>query len=248
MKKFHPSPALVISLIALFVALGGTSYAAITTLPRNSVGTPQLKNGAVTGAKLNSSALSHYLKYGGTLPSGMTESGDWGFGTDSAGGIGAASEMWQTTSFPIPLASALDSNHTIYVTGASATHCSGAGHADAGYLCVYQNSTEGANTPNNSSIFNPENSGYGGTGSTALVSAWPPRPREATSSTARGLSRRPSDGKSTTTDPFTTFTGRSGRARWPGANAACPSRVVHRRGRLRHSITPRYAMEAGSGS
>ena len=34
-----PSPALVISLIALFVALGGTSYAAINALPKNSVGT-----------------------------------------------------------------------------------------------------------------------------------------------------------------------------------------------------------------
>jgi hypothetical protein len=47
-----PSPALVISLIALFVALGGTTYAA-TSLPANSVGTTQLKNGAVTASKLN---------------------------------------------------------------------------------------------------------------------------------------------------------------------------------------------------
>jgi hypothetical protein len=43
---------LVISLIALFVALGGTTYAA-TSLPANSVGTRQLKNGAVTASKLN---------------------------------------------------------------------------------------------------------------------------------------------------------------------------------------------------
>lgn len=52
-----PSPALVISLIALFVALGGTSYAAIT-LPKNSVGTKQLKNGAVTKAKINKKTLT----------------------------------------------------------------------------------------------------------------------------------------------------------------------------------------------
>jgi len=50
MKRMRPSPALVISLIALFVALGGTSYAAITTLPKNSVGTAQSENGAVTSA------------------------------------------------------------------------------------------------------------------------------------------------------------------------------------------------------
>jgi hypothetical protein len=51
-KKLRaPSPALVISLIALFVALGGTTYAA-TSLPANSVGTKQIKNKAVTAAKL----------------------------------------------------------------------------------------------------------------------------------------------------------------------------------------------------
>lgn len=52
-----PSPALVISLIALFVALGGTTYAA-TSLPRNSVGTKQLKKGAVTKAKINKKTLT----------------------------------------------------------------------------------------------------------------------------------------------------------------------------------------------
>ena len=46
--KFHrPSPALVVSVIALSVALGGTSYAAIV-LPANSVGTRQIKKNAVT--------------------------------------------------------------------------------------------------------------------------------------------------------------------------------------------------------
>lgn len=52
-----PSPALVISLIALFVALGGTSYAAIT-LPKNSVGTKQLKKDAVTGVKIKKGAVT----------------------------------------------------------------------------------------------------------------------------------------------------------------------------------------------
>lgn len=52
-----PSPALVISLIALFVALGGTTYAA-TSLPKNSVGTKQLKNNAVTGVKIKAGAVT----------------------------------------------------------------------------------------------------------------------------------------------------------------------------------------------
>jgi hypothetical protein len=60
MKNFRlraPSPALLISVIALFVALGGTTYAAATSLPVNSVGTPQLKNLAVTGPKIANGAV-----------------------------------------------------------------------------------------------------------------------------------------------------------------------------------------------
>ncbi|HVO54770.1 MAG TPA: hypothetical protein VMT37_10185 [Solirubrobacterales bacterium] len=45
----------VVSVIALFVALGGNAYAA-TQLAKNSVGTKQLKNGAVTKAKIAKSA------------------------------------------------------------------------------------------------------------------------------------------------------------------------------------------------
>ncbi len=50
-------PATAISLLALFIALGGTSYAAVT-VARNSVGTVQLKNGAVTSAKIAVDAVT----------------------------------------------------------------------------------------------------------------------------------------------------------------------------------------------
>jgi hypothetical protein len=53
----RPSPATVISLIALFVALGGTGYAAIK-LPKNSVGSKQIKKNAVTGAKVKADTLT----------------------------------------------------------------------------------------------------------------------------------------------------------------------------------------------
>ncbi|HEY4097628.1 MAG TPA: hypothetical protein VGM33_19040 [Baekduia sp.] len=45
-----------VAYLALFVALGGTSYAA-TALPRNSVGASQLKAGAVTSAKVKNHSL-----------------------------------------------------------------------------------------------------------------------------------------------------------------------------------------------
>jgi hypothetical protein len=44
-----PSPGLIVASVALFAALGGTSYAA---LANGSVGTNQLRNKAVTNAKL----------------------------------------------------------------------------------------------------------------------------------------------------------------------------------------------------
>jgi hypothetical protein len=47
----------LIAYLALFVALGGTSYAAIT-IPRNSVGTRQLRNGAVTAGKLAKGSIT----------------------------------------------------------------------------------------------------------------------------------------------------------------------------------------------
>src|SRR5437879_11616734 len=46
-----------VAYLALFVALGGTSYAAVS-LPRNSVGTAQLKSSAVTSAKVRNGSLA----------------------------------------------------------------------------------------------------------------------------------------------------------------------------------------------
>jgi hypothetical protein len=72
-----PSPALVVSVVALIVALGGTSYAAFS-LPNGSVGTPQLKNKAVTNAKLGPLSVGNAKIINGAVtaskinPSGLT--------------------------------------------------------------------------------------------------------------------------------------------------------------------------------
>jgi hypothetical protein len=50
-------PATAIAALALVVALGGTTYAA-TSLPRNSVGTKQLKNSAVASSKIKNGAVT----------------------------------------------------------------------------------------------------------------------------------------------------------------------------------------------
>lgn len=49
-----------IGVIALFIALGGTSYAAVS-IPRNSVGTKQLRNGAVTPKKLSAKSFGGHI-------------------------------------------------------------------------------------------------------------------------------------------------------------------------------------------
>jgi hypothetical protein len=68
-SRLRLSPATVISVVALFVALAGTGYAAVS-LPAHSVGTAQLKANAVTSAKvLNGSLLGADFK-AGQLPAG----------------------------------------------------------------------------------------------------------------------------------------------------------------------------------
>lgn len=183
-----PSPAMAVALTALFVALGGTGYAAFS-LPRNSVGSKQLRNGAVTTNKLKNGAVTAtklrlkgvtvpnavhssnadtatsaahagsadtatnaanlggtpaaaFQTFGSKLPSGMTETGIWAVGGGATGTVDAG-----TIEFDPQLAAGLDSSHVIYVTNpvAGATHCSGIGHADPGYLCVYMTQSQNVN-------------------------------------------------------------------------------------------------------
>ena len=156
-----PSPALVISLIALFVALGGTTYAA-TSLPANSVGTRQLKNGAVTSKKAapklivygaraalvagaairakSADQATNATNLGGkpatsfatkSLSSGQSESGDWIVVTPAPGNLSEA------ITFPTPLKSPLDGGHVVYMSSGTSPNCPGIGRAAPGYLCVY---------------------------------------------------------------------------------------------------------------
>jgi hypothetical protein len=76
-KPHLPSPALAIAVLALFVAIGGTGYAALK-LPKNSVSSNQIRKGAVkspdiarnavTGAKVKRGSLdASDLKAGSLL-------------------------------------------------------------------------------------------------------------------------------------------------------------------------------------
>src|SRR5882757_10576208 len=84
----------IVAVLALFVALGGSAYAA-TQLPKNSVGPKQLKKGAVTRTKLSPAVKSTLT--GAAGPKGSTgpqgprgEKGDRGEPGPSTGPAGGA--------------------------------------------------------------------------------------------------------------------------------------------------------------
>src|SRR4051812_41146463 len=75
----RPSPAMVVALLALFVAMGGTGYAALK-LPKDSVGakqiakdavgSPEIKNGAVGTSEVKNGSLVQRDFKQGQLPQG----------------------------------------------------------------------------------------------------------------------------------------------------------------------------------
>jgi hypothetical protein len=67
--RSHMTFANVVSVLALFVALGGTSYAALN-LPKNSVGGKQIKKNAVTSTKVKNGSLKKGDFKAGSLPVG----------------------------------------------------------------------------------------------------------------------------------------------------------------------------------
>ena len=79
-----PSPAMVIAATALLLALGGTSIAAVSQLPRASVGTAQLKSNAVTGAKIRTSTITS-----SDVRNGSLRRADFRRGQIPAGPVGA---------------------------------------------------------------------------------------------------------------------------------------------------------------
>jgi hypothetical protein len=73
LRRIKPSPALVVASLALLVALGGTSVAAVAVaIPRGSVGTIQLKDNAVISSKVKNGTLLRTDFRSGQIPKGAT--------------------------------------------------------------------------------------------------------------------------------------------------------------------------------
>ena len=69
LTSWRPTHATVAAYLALFLALGGTSYAAVK-LPKNSVGGTQIKKNAVSSAKVKNGSLVADDFKAGQLPAG----------------------------------------------------------------------------------------------------------------------------------------------------------------------------------
>jgi hypothetical protein len=69
----RPSAALIVSFLALFVALGGAGYAALR-IPPNSVGTAQLQNFSVGNAKLKPNSVGPRKIIAGSVGAAQVES------------------------------------------------------------------------------------------------------------------------------------------------------------------------------
>lgn len=83
----------VISYLALFCALSGTGYAAMA-IPRGSVGTPELRNGAVTPRKLDAGLTGGYVRAWVSVGSGGGVKGSGGKVTVGQDGPGAWVIFW----------------------------------------------------------------------------------------------------------------------------------------------------------
>ncbi|HST32726.1 MAG TPA: hypothetical protein VLJ80_04300 [Solirubrobacteraceae bacterium] len=173
--RSHLSYANVVATLALLFAMSGGALAAKHYLinstrqidpkvlrklkghagragPKGPAGSPGASGSqGATGAEgargpAGQSALS-------PLPSGQSESGNYGVRTGNTSGA----NIDDVVTFPIALAAGIPESNVAYTkAGTPVPHCSGPGHADPAFLCIYSSLSEGVETPPN--VFSPDGS------------------------------------------------------------------------------------------
>jgi hypothetical protein len=163
----HVKYANVVATLALVFAMGGTAVAAKHFLINSTsqISPKVLKklkgNAGKTGAK-GANGTNGTNGANGTngtngaegpagqsalapLPSGQTESGEYGLGL--TGGI-SGEFVSSAVSFPIPLLEGAPASHVIFTTeNTPVAHCAGPGKAEQGYVCIYSFNAIGLTFP-----------------------------------------------------------------------------------------------------
>ena len=128
----------VVSLLALFVALGGTGYAAVV-LPSNSVGTSQLKKNAVTSGKVKDGSLKSVDFASGQVPAGPAGAKGQTGATGPAGPTGPTGVVDTTAFYSKVQSDARFLRSTVVVTARSGAITPGSfGSATASCPAGYQ--------------------------------------------------------------------------------------------------------------
>jgi hypothetical protein len=124
----------------------GATGATGTTGPAGSPGTAGAKGEkGETGSKGETGPKGEAgLSALSTLPAGDSESGEVAaIETNPTSGR----YIEDTVTFPVPLPATLEESHVIFTSTSGTTHCSGVGHAEAGYLCIYVTNSGNVETP-----------------------------------------------------------------------------------------------------
>jgi hypothetical protein len=142
----------VVSCLALFVALGGASYAAVA-LPKNSVGAKQIVAGAIDNSKIKKGSLlasafkSGQLRAGAQGPAG-TQGAKGDTGPQGPPGPGSPTRLAGMSSFPGQTISADGQWHTwAGVTFTAAANTLYELHLDDDYALMSINGTSCAGSP-----------------------------------------------------------------------------------------------------
>ncbi len=162
-----PSPAMIVACIALVVSLGGASYAAVA-LPKNSVGSQQLRKASVKPSKVAPRTVALFKgqtgppgpkgetgaqgdpgaqgetgppgPFPGELPSGKTIRGVYAM-IDNAPASGTALRDAVSFGFSLPAAVVPSVQAHFVVSGVPNPNCPGsspAPNAAPGHLCVFE--------------------------------------------------------------------------------------------------------------